>query len=173
MFSIQNFRRICLYSVMKNVRVLQIGMTSNIGGTETYLMQQYMHLNSGNVVYDFVNVTGEQDIAFTEKIVGRGSVIYSVCSRHINPLKHYFQWIKLLHNQTNRYDAIVLNANSLSYVFPLLCGKFFNIPIRVIHSHNSGYNTKPSFLRLFLVCVNRYILKFSATHFFACSKSLL
>ena len=39
------------------VKVLQIGMTRNIGGLETYLMQQFDHLDRNKVVYDFVNIT--------------------------------------------------------------------------------------------------------------------
>ena len=42
---------------MPPIRVLQIGMTKNIGGLETYLMQQFRHLDKSKVVYDFVNIT--------------------------------------------------------------------------------------------------------------------
>lgn len=38
------------------IRVLQIGLTRNIGGLETYLIAQFQHLNRSNVTYDFVSV---------------------------------------------------------------------------------------------------------------------
>ena len=53
---------------MPPIRVLQIGMTKNIGGLETYLMQQFRHLDKSKVVYDFVNITGEYDIVFRTEI---------------------------------------------------------------------------------------------------------
>ena len=34
-------------------------MTKNIGGLETYLMQQFEYINNNIVRYDFVNITGE------------------------------------------------------------------------------------------------------------------
>ena len=80
------------------IRVLQIGMTKNIGGLETYLMQQFDYLDKTKVTYDFVNITSEDEIVFKDKILQAGSHIYGVCSRHSNPIRHYWQWIKLLHN---------------------------------------------------------------------------
>jgi len=58
------------------VKVLQIGMTRNIGGLETYLMQQFDHLDRNKVVYDFVNITNEYDIVFADKIRNAGSKIF-------------------------------------------------------------------------------------------------
>lgn len=75
----------------KPVYVLQIGMTKNIGGLETYLMQQFEHINNNIVRYDFVNITGEYDIVFSDKIKQAGSSIYNICSRHKNPILHYYQ----------------------------------------------------------------------------------
>lgn len=39
------------------VKVLQIGMTNNIGGMETYLMAQYRKLDRTKVRYDFLNIS--------------------------------------------------------------------------------------------------------------------
>lgn len=95
------------------IRVLQIGMTKNIGGLETYLMQQFDYLDKKKVTYDFVNITSEDEIVFKDKILQAGSHIYGVRSRHSNPIRHYWQWIKLLHNIAGEYKAIVLNSNSI------------------------------------------------------------
>lgn len=152
------------------VFVLQIGMTKNIGGLETYLIQQFEHINSDIVRYDFVNITGEYDIVFSDKIKQSGSNIYNICSRHKNPILHYWQWIKLLKKYKNKYKAIVLNANSLEYVFPIFISKIFNIKMRVIHSHNAGFENKIGILRKFLIKFNKLLLNFSATHYLACSQ---
>ncbi|WP_303690686.1 glycosyltransferase family 1 protein [Megamonas hypermegale] len=152
------------------VYVLQIGMTRNIGGLETYLMQQFEHMDKDIIRYDFVNITGEHEIAFSDKIRQAGSTIYNICSRHKNPLLHYWRWIKLLKKNKNKYKAIVLNTNSLEYVFPMFIAKIFYIEMRVIHSHNAGFERKIGLLRKLLIAFNKLLLNFSATHYFACSK---
>lgn len=111
------------------IRVLQIGLTRNIGGLETYLIAQFQHLNRSNVTYDFVNITAEYEIAFKEQILKAGSRIYGVKSRHLNPIRHYWQWIKLLHRIAPKYKAIVLNSNSLTYVFPIFLAKFLALHV--------------------------------------------
>lgn len=152
------------------VKILQIGMTRNLGGLETYLMQQFNHIDKEKVTYDFVNITSEHEIVFANKIRKAGAKIFDICSRHKNPLKHYWQWIKLLMREGNQYKALVLNTNSLEYVFPILIAKFFGIPIRVIHSHNSGFENKIGISRRLLISFNRYIMKWSTTDYFACSR---
>lgn len=152
-------------------KVLQIGMTRNHGGLETYLLQQFRALDKTKVTYDFVNITGEYDIVAQEDLVAAGCNVYPVCSRHKNPLKHYYQWIKLLAEVHTQYDTIVLNTNSLEYVFPLFAARLFGVPRRIIHSHNTGFENKIGLFRKLLVGFNTVLLKYSATHYFACSKT--
>lgn len=153
------------------VKVLQIGMTRNHGGLETYLLQQFRWLDRTKVTYDFVNITGEYDIVAQEELIAAGCNVYPVCSRHKNPLKHYYQWMRLLSRVHTQYDAIVLNTNSLEYVFPLFAARLFGISRRIIHSHNAGFENKIGLLRKLLIGFNTILLKHSATHYFACSKA--
>lgn len=152
------------------IRVLQIGMTKNIGGLETYLMQQLDHLDKSKVIYDFVNITSEHEIVFKDKILKAGGRIYGVRSRHSNPIRHYWQWIKLLHRIAGDYKAIVLNSNSITYVFPIFIARFFGIPMRIMHSHNSGFEQKIGIGKKIIMAMNRILLKWGATDYFACSK---
>lgn len=152
------------------IYVLQIGMTKNMGGLETYLIQQFEHINKNYIQYDFVNITGEYDIVFSKEIKKAGSRIYNICSRHKNPLLHYWQWIRLLKKYKKDYKVIVLNSNSLEYIYPIFIAKIFGIPVRIIHSHNAGFEKKIGMLRKLLIVFNKLLLKFSATHYFACSQ---
>ena len=151
------------------VRVLQVGMTRNWGGLETYLIQQFRHLDPARVHYDFVNITGEYDICFQQEILAAGREVYSVCSRHHDPARHYAQWYRLLQHHAGEYGAVVLNANSLEYVYPLVIAKRFGIPRRVIHSHNAGYDHPIGRARRALIAMNRRLLRASATDYLACS----
>ena len=155
----------------KLIKVLQIGMTKNPGGLETYLMQQFDHIDHDKVMYDFVNITAEDEIVYREHIEENGGKVFGVISRHSNPIKHYWQWFTLLRKMAGDYQAIVLNSNGLTYVYPLVLGKLFGIKKRIIHSHNSGYEQPVGLLKKILIACNRILLKFSATDYFACSQS--
>lgn len=152
------------------LRVLQVGMTRNLGGIETYLIEQFRHLDKSKIDYDFVNITGEYSICYEDEILSSGSKIFKVVSRHKNPLLHYWQWFNILLQNKGVYDVIVLNTNSLEYVFPLVLGKVFGIPVRVIHSHNSGFENKQGLARRILVGMNKKLLAWSANLRFACSQ---
>lgn len=152
------------------LRVLQVGMTRNLGGIETYLIEQFRHLDKSKIDYDFVNITGEYSICYEDEILASGSKIFKVVSRHKNPLLHYWQWFNIILQHKGVYDVIVLNTNSLEYVFPLVLGKVFGIPVRVIHSHNSGFENKQGLARRLLVGMNKKLLAWSANLRFACSQ---
>lgn len=152
------------------IKILQIGMTNNIGGMETYIMSQYRHLDRESIQYDFLNITGESDIVFSSEIKKNGSMIYNISSRHINPLKHYWDTIRLLWNVRHKYRAIVLNTCHLYYIFPLFIAMLFRYPKRIIHSHNSGDELKMTFKRRMLVLLNRMLMKLSVTDYWACSE---
>lgn len=154
----------------KPVKVLQIGMTHNIGGMETYLMSQYRKLDRDKIRYDFLNITGEKDIAYSREILDKGDRIFSVPTRSIHPLSHYLSVISLLYKVRKQYKYIVLNTCSLYYIFPLFIGMLVGIPHRVIHSHNSGYEIKIGLVRKLLIFFNKFLMKISATDYFACSK---
>ena len=154
----------------RKLRVLQVGMTRNLGGIETYLIEQFRHLDKSKIDYDFVNITGEYSICYEDEILASGSKIFKVVSRHKNPLLHYWQWFNILLQHKGVYDVIVLNTNSLEYVFPLVLGKVFGIPVRVIHSHNSGFENKQGLARRILVGMNKKLLAWSANLRFACSQ---
>lgn len=154
----------------RRLRVLQVGMTRNLGGIETYLIEQFRHLDKSKIDYDFVNITGEYSICYEDEILASGSKIFKVVSRHKNPLLHYWQWFNILLQNKGIYDVIVLNTNSLEYVFPLVLGKIFGIPVRVIHSHNSGFENKQGLARCLLVGMNKKLLAWSANLRFACSQ---
>lgn len=154
----------------RRLRVLQVGMTRNLGGIETYLIEQFRHLDKSKIDYDFVNITGEYSICYEDEILASGSKIFKVVSRHKNPLLHYWQWFNILLQNKGIFDVIVLNTNSLEYVFPLVLGKIFGIPVRVIHSHNSGFENKQGLARRLLVGMNKKLLAWSANLRFACSQ---
>lgn len=145
-------------------------MTSNLGGLETYLRAQYRILDMNIIRYDFVNIDDRAPIAFEDEIKANGDKIYSVIKRKTNPLLHYVQMTKIIFCHRKEYKAIVLNTCHLYYVFPLFMAMLVGIPMRVIHSHDSGDEIKISKIRKMLIAFNRVLLSLSVTNYWACSQ---
>lgn len=61
----------------KVIKVLQVGMTRNLGGIETYLIEQFRHLDTSRIMYDFVNITGNTIFALKKKSKRKGIVFFS------------------------------------------------------------------------------------------------
>lgn len=143
---------------------------NNIGGIEKYLLEQYKHLDHDIVRYDFLHILDEP-IAFEDEFVKKSS-IFSIPERRFHPFKYYMCLLCFFYKIRNYgYDAIVMNAGGLSHALPLLLAKLIGIPMRVIHSHASGTERKIGFLRRLQYAVNRKIVNFSVTEYWACSKS--
>lgn len=154
---------------MKPIKILQVGMSESIGGMETYLMEQYRHLDRKKTQYDFVNITGNGPMAYSDEILNNEDKIFSVCRRSLNPLKHYYDWFKFLKCHRGEYAGIVLNACNLYYVFPMVLSRLMGIPYRIIHSHSSGDALAIGIFRKCLITLNRYLLYWGATDYWACS----
>ena len=82
-------------------------MTRHLGGIETLLMAQFLSINPNKFHYDFVNITGEYKICFEKEILEKSSEIYDIVSRRKNPIKHYWQWFRLLLKKYREYDAVI------------------------------------------------------------------
>ena len=64
----------------------------------------------------------------------------------------------------------MLNTCHLYYIFPLFFAKIIQIPNRIIHSHNSDDEIKISFFRKILININKILMHFSVTDYWACSE---
>lgn len=149
-------------------KVLQVGMTENTGGTETYLMAQYRKLDRSKIRYDFLSFTKEK-MAFEDEIINNGDHVYHIVSRLEKPLHHYYQLTKLMWKMKKNYSAVVVNTCDMIYVFPLLLGYLFGIKKRIIHSHNSGYERNLTIFHKFVLLINKIIARLSVTDRWACS----
>lgn len=152
------------------IKVLEIGMTRNVGGMETYLMEQYRYLDRNLIRCDFMNLTGEYPMAFENEIKNNGDLVYNIVSRKKNLIKHYYDWFVFLKKHRKEYEAVILNTCDLYHMCPLFFAKLWGIKTIIIHSHNNGNEKKESFLRKILINVNKILMKYSVSDYWACSK---
>ena len=69
------------------IKVLQMGMTSSLGGIEAYLINYYRNIDKSKVNFDFINIYPEK-LCFQDEICNLGGKVYSVSSYYRHPIKY-------------------------------------------------------------------------------------
>ena len=67
--------------------ILIIGLSDNIGGIETFMMNYYREFDKNKYNFDFVSLFGK--LAFEDEIVANGSNIIKITNFKNNPIKYY------------------------------------------------------------------------------------
>lgn len=118
---------------MKKIRVLQIGMSNNSGGVESFVMNYYRVLAKESVQFDFVCMYGE--IAYKKEIIKLGGQVFEIP----NIKKHYVKYCKQLRKiiREGNYDAVHVNMLSAANIVPLKIAYSEGVPKIIAHSHNT------------------------------------
>lgn len=157
----------------KPIRVLYWGMSGNIGGIESFIINVYRNLDKSKVQIDFLVAHDKEEIAFEEEIKAMGGKIYRVMYSERESFIKARTQLKKFFKEHREFRAVHIHAN-FPYVFPLKYAKKAGIPIRILHSHNSGGNiSNESGIRKIVNCfrdwqIKKQISKYPNT-FFACS----
>lgn len=149
------------------IYVLQIGMTPNAGGVESYVMNLYRKIDRTKIQFDFIDWYGKNNIAYTNEIKKLGGNIYKIPARRVKPIEN----LKLLDTIINsgKYDYIYNNLNSLSYISGITSAlKNHNLKV-IIHSHNDNIESFNK-LSIFLDSIHKKIVKKNHLFRFACSR---
>lgn len=147
------------------IRVLQIGMTDNLGGIETFLMNYYKNMNRSEVQFDFINIY-ENGLFFKDEIMKMGGKIYNISSYYKHPFKYIKELKKIIND--NNYNIIHCNMNSAAMIYPLIASKLSNAKVIISHSHNSS--SDKGFLKTIIHNINKHFIPLLATNYFACSE---
>ena len=146
------------------LRILQIGMSTNYGGTEAFLVNLYRNIDRSKYQFDFLNVYDEP-LACQSEIISLGGNIYNLhLRRRQDGLKKYKKGIKRFY-QDYRFDVVVQNVQDLINIDMLIYAKKYGIKKRIIYGHNSGFGMKPSKLSLLSHILNKLRVKKYVTDF--------
>lgn len=148
-------------------RILISGMSPNLAGTETFIMTYYRALDKTKFKVDFVVRTTEK-IVFEDEILANGSKIYRIPSKTKNISQYKQAMTDFFENNGKYYDAIWMNFMGVHNIDFLKYAKKYGIKRRIIHSHTSDWKRGP--LITVLNKINKRLLKFYGTDFFACSE---
>lgn len=122
------------------MRVLQIGLSKNIGGIETFVMSYYRRLAQMGIVFDFIDTYGD-GLAFSDEIESLGGKIFTIP----NYKKHPFIAKKLMLNiiRENKYECVHIHMLSAANLLPLKAALKAG-SVAIVHAHN---NNTHGFLR--------------------------
>lgn len=147
------------------IKVLQIGMSYEIGGTEVFLYNHYKAINKEEIQFDFISL--KDTMAYEEEVTALGARVYQITSARKNPLMSYNQLLEII--EQNNYDVIHINISSFANLIPVIAAKKGKVPKIIIHSHNNGMEV--SMLKTVLHHINKFITRPMKLQRLACSKS--
>ncbi|MFP4698139.1 MAG: glycosyltransferase [Eubacteriales bacterium] len=116
------------------IRILHYGLSSNLGGIETYLYKLYSSIDRNKFEFDFL-VTGNKKPCWYDEFTSMGSKFFHVTSRSRNPLRNRMEISKILKNKN--FDIVHCHLNSLSYTVPVHLALKHDYPV-IVHSRNAG-----------------------------------
>lgn len=146
------------------IRILQIGMTDNLGGIETYLMNYYRNIDKNKYQFDFINISNTK-LCFENEIRSLGGRIYNVTSYYKHPLRYIKELKKII--KENDYHIVHCNMNSAVFLYPLIASKQAGVKQIISHSHNSS--SDKGLLKKILHDINKHFIPKYANTYFACS----
>lgn len=147
-------------------KILVFGMSENLGGVETVIMNYYRNINKENIQFDFLYNTKE--IAYEEEIKSLGGQTFKITPRGESIKRYKVDMKNFFENHAKEYSAIWVNLCILSNIDWLKYAKKYGIKVRIVHSHNSkNMTTKVKYM---LHKINKQFLKNYATNFWACSE---
>lgn len=145
------------------MRILQVGLSHNPGGVESFVMNYYRELVNYGVQFDFICMY--DSLAYEDEISSLGGKIFYISNVKQHPIRFRKELAQIL--QEGAYDAIHVNMLSAANIVPLIVGKKSGVRKVIAHSHNSS---TPGILRKILHYLNKHQITKYATDFFACSE---
>ena len=141
-----------------------MGMTNNLGGIETYLINYYRNIDRSRIQFDFTNIY-DSDLCFQQEMESYGAKIYKVFNYYKHPIKYLKQVKKII--KDNDYKIVHCNMNSAVMLYPLIAAKLGGAKVIISHSHNSS--SDKGFLKTILHNINKHFIPLFSNTYFACS----
>ena len=149
-------------------KILVFGMTENLGGVESFLMNYYRRIDREKLQFDFL-CNSHNSIAYEDEILSMGGRTFHITARSVNALQYKKEMEDVFRRHAIEWSAIWVNVSSLANIDYLKIAKRYNIPKRIIHSHNS--QNMDNRLRGLLHNWNKKQITRYATDYWACAEN--
>ena len=145
------------------MKVLQVGLSFNPGGIESFVMTYYRQMRKMGVQFDFISMFPH--LAYEEEILSLGGKVFHTRDARKHPFAFHTELRKIL--QAGKYDVVHVNMLSAANIVPLVTAKQEKVPVVAAHSHNSS---TPGIVRNMLHRINKSWIPRYASMYFACSE---
>lgn len=149
-------------------RILIVGLSSNRGGVESYIMNMVRNLSLDVFEYYFPRNGAEKTYGDEIRSLG-GHFIDVPRDRGIRFLQYYAGWWKVLRQY--RFDVIYWNDCSLISLDVLRMARWLGVRVRIFHAHNSSMDTPFLGMSGFMERINFMFLPQIANLLLSCSES--
>lgn len=115
------------------IKVLHFGLSTNLGGIETYLYKLARNINKEEFQFSFLVAGDPEKFCFYKEFVSMGCQFFSITPRSKSLIKHKRDLENLY--TTENFDVIHCHMNSLSNILPITMGIKHNQSV-IVHSRN-------------------------------------
>lgn len=123
------------------------------------------------MVIDILNLDDGIDYPLKKELTDMGITVYQLKNTWLRTPFDFFSYWKAVDNffkEHHDYDVVHVHSGSKNY-YILKAAKRWNIPVRVAHSHNTGFQSKNP-MSILLGNFLKTPMKKNATHLVGCSK---
>lgn len=128
------------------------------------------HNDISQMVIEILNLDDGKEYPLTQTLKDMGIIIHQLKGAWMNtPLDfpHYFNSVDAFFKEHHNYDVVHMHSSSKNF-YILKCAAKWNIPVRVAHSHNTGFQSRNPFVIAF-GNILKYPMRKYATHWVGCS----
>lgn len=151
------------------IRVLQFGMSNNKGGIETFIFNNYAHIDHNKIQFDFVKMF-EGKMPYEEEILSMGGRIFEFfpCGYTQSISQNRKQWMEFYDKV--KPDVIHYNTIALTSLRALYFAKKSGVKHIYVHAHPNRYYEGMSLKNRFSCEINRHLVYLYADKCLACSE---
>jgi len=156
--------------LQEKTKVLIVGMSSQKGGIEQFVIQFIRNANRDEFAFDFL--TFAPVCAYEEELISYGCVINHATRRGTNPIKSYTDQAEFFKKRGSAYDIVWLHLSSASDLSTILLAKKYTDAKIACHSHGTNFESREGLIRKihgFLHKKNQKRLRENTDIFLACS----
>ena len=158
----------------KCIRVTQVCEKWGNGGIEALVMNIFRNVDNNKIRFDILMAQDKGD-KYDDEIRALGGTKKAFLHNKIQSpikrvLKNYVAFYRDL--KKNNYEILHFNSYNGSVYISVFIAKLAKVPIRIVHSHNSGMdNNRGKMLKLIYHNVCKKLFGNCATNYFACSEN--
>ena len=155
----------------KTLKVLFFIDRLRLGGIQALAYDILKHNDGKRMHIDMLNLDDGTDYPLTDTLKRMGIAVYQLENTWLRtPLDFpgYFRQMDRFFAEHHDYDVVHMHSSSKNY-YVLKAAKKYGIPVRVAHSHNTGFQSHNPLTVLLGNLMKRPLMRY-ATHCCGCSK---